>query len=132
MEKEVIKIPPIELEWNDWISWDDLKIDAKYKSGIRVPNGPGVYEVKYRDTEEWLTIGKASNLRMRIKQGLVKGKVPHSTGERIRRANEDTSRIVVRWATTDRPATVEEELHRSHRENLVNFPNIPSTLERLK
>jgi long-subunit fatty acid transport protein len=28
-EKEVIKIPLIKLEWSDWSSWDNLKIDAR-------------------------------------------------------------------------------------------------------
>ena len=74
---------------------------------------PGVYEAKYINAEERLTIGKTSNLRMRIKQGLIKGKTPHSAGQKIR-DNEDTSRIVVRWSITDRPAAVEEELHKRH------------------
>lgn len=114
MERIEINIPPVVLEWSEWVPWDDLKVDARYGSGVRVPNREaGVYEVKYRDTEERLTIGKASDLRMRIKQGLVKGKVPHSAGKRIR-ANEDVSGIVVRWAITDRPAAVEEELHRRY------------------
>ena len=50
---------------------------------VRVPQIPGVYEVRLDQNDERLTIGKASNLRMRVKQGLVKGMVPHSTGERI-------------------------------------------------
>lgn len=121
MEVEVIEIPPIQLEWSDWTSWDELEIDAR-KGGIRVPNKrPGVYEAKYRDVERRLTIGKASDLRMRVKQGLVKGKTDHSAGERIRE-HEDTSNIVVRWAITERPATVEEELHKKH---IAMFGRLP-------
>lgn len=121
MGKQVIDIPPIELEWSDWFAWDDLKTDAR-SGGVGVPNWvPGVYEAKYRDTEERLTIGKASDLRMRVKQGLVKGKTPHSAGKKIR-ANEDVSKIVVRWAVTGRPAAVEEELHRMHREKFSRLP----------
>ena len=113
MEKEVIEIPRIELEWSDWTPWDNLKVDAR-GGGIEVPNKvPGVYEARYIDAEERLTIGKASDLRMRIKQGLIKGKILHSAGEKIR-DNEDTSRIVVRWSITDRPAAVEEKLHKRH------------------
>jgi len=124
-EIETIKIPPISLKWSDWIFWDDLKVDAR-KVGIKVPNKkPGVYEVKYSDIEERLTIGKASDLRMRIKQGLVKGKTPHSAGEKIR-DSEDTSRIVVRWAVTDRPAAVEEELHKRY---LKRFSKLPKYVE---
>lgn len=121
MEIEVVKIPPIQLEWGDWIPWDDLEVDAR-RGGIKVPNRiPGVYEVKYRDAEERLTIGKAADLRMRIKQGLVKGKTPHSAGDKVR-AKEDVSKIVVRWAITNRPAAVEEEMHKRH---LNRFGKLP-------
>ena len=51
--------------------------------------------MKYTDADERLTIGKASDLRMCIKQALVKDKVPHSAGKRIG-AQEDLSRVV-RW-----------------------------------
>lgn len=122
MERVEINIPPIVLEWSEWVPWGDLKVDARYGSGVKVPNREaGVYEAKYIDAEERLTIGKASDLRMRIKQGLVKGKVPHSAGKRIR-ANEDVSGIVVRWAITDWPAAVEEELHRRHRHRFGRLP----------
>jgi len=122
MEDEVITISPIRLRWSDWIPWTDFKIDARYGGGVRVPSGvSGVYEVKYADTDERLTIGKASDLRMRIKQALVKGKVPHSSGKRIR-AQEDLSRIVVRWATTDRPAAAEEELHKKYEAKFGKLP----------
>ncbi len=126
MEREKITIPSIVLEWSEWVAWDDLKIDARQKDGVNVPSRVrGVYEVKYANNEERLTIGKASNLRMRIKQGLVKGKAPHSAGEKIR-ANEDVSRIVVRWAATDRPATAEEELHRRYQ---AKFGGLPKYVE---
>jgi len=123
--EEVINIPPITLKWSGWVDWDEIKKDAR-RGGIKIPNKkPGIYEVKYRDSEERLTIGKASDLRMRIRQGLVKGKTPHSAGERIR-AEEDTSKIVVRWAITDRPAAVEEELHKRH---LDKFGKLPKYVE---
>jgi excinuclease UvrABC nuclease subunit len=121
VEKEEINIPTILLEWSAWVPWDDLKIDVRYGGGVRVPTEPGVYQVKYRDDEKQLTIGKASDLRMRVKQGLVKGKVPHSAGERIR-AHEDVSRIVVRWAVTNRPAAVEEELHKRYQAKFGSLP----------
>jgi hypothetical protein len=79
-EIEIINIPPIELVWSKWFQWDEIKADAR-KGGVKVPNKkPGVYEVKYVDQEERLTIGKTSDLRMRIKEGLVRGKNPHSEG----------------------------------------------------
>jgi len=125
MEKEEIKIEPIMLDWSKWTSWTDLEIDMRYGGGVRVPDEPGVYEAKYTGEEKRLTIGKASNLRMRVKQGLVKGKTEHSAGEKIR-AKESVSKIIVRWAVTDRPAAVEEELHKRHQ---VKFGGLPKYTE---
>ena len=119
-EKEIIKIPEITLEWSEWYSWNKIKENAR-KTGIKVPEKPGVYEVKYRDENERLTIGKSKNLRRRIKQQLLKGK-NHSEGKKIIKNNEDVSKIVIRWAITDRPATVEEELHRRHRKKFGKLP----------
>jgi excinuclease UvrABC nuclease subunit len=122
MEREEINIPSIVLKWSEWVAWKDLVEDARQGSGVKVPNkSPGVYEVKYTNADERLTIGKASNLRMRIKQGLVKGKSPHLAGKKIR-AEEDLSRIMVRWAVTDRPAAVEEELHKRHQAKFGSLP----------
>ena len=69
MEKELLEIPPIELLWSDWVPWwSQLLIDSRSGEGVIVPNGTlGVYEVKYKNSSERLTIGKASDLRMRIK-----------------------------------------------------------------
>jgi hypothetical protein len=122
VEKDRIEIPPVELEWSEWVPWDDLRVDSRGGLGVPVPNyTPGVYEAKYRNEEERLTIGKASDLRFRIKQGLVKGKSQHSAGEKIRK-HEDVSKVSVRWAVTDRPSAVEEELHRRHRERFGRLP----------
>ena len=121
MESEVIIIPAIQLQWSRWTAWNELKLSARSMGRVRLPHEPGVYEVKYADAEERLTIGKASSLRMRIKQGLVKGNGPHSTGITIR-ATEDVSRIVVRWAETDRPAAVEEELHQRYKARFGTYP----------
>ena len=111
---ETITIPPIRLEWSDWVPWDNLNRDARKEGGVRVPNRvPGVYEVRAGDSECRLTVGRTSNLRFRIKQALVRGIAPHPAGEKIR-ANEDVSSVVVRWAQTQRPAAVEEELHIRH------------------
>jgi len=122
MKREEIIIQPIALDWSDWYPWNDLKIDARSSMGINVPNYvSGVYEARYEDEEKRLTIGKATDLRMRVRQGLVKGKTPHSAGEKIR-ANEDVTRIVVRWSVTDRPCAVEEELHKKHQKNFGKLP----------
>ena len=114
METQTIVFSPISLEWSEWVKWNDIILDARGGAGISIPNyRPGVYEVRLQDEERRLTIGKASNLRFRIRQGLVKGKSPHSSGKDIRE-KEDVSRIVVRWAETDRPAAVEEHLHMTY------------------
>lgn len=120
---QVLTIPPIELRWSEWIAWSRFRLDARSApQAVRVPDKPGVYEAKLADSEERLSIGRASNLRMRVKQGLVKeARVPHSSGDNIR-AEEDTSRIIVRWALTGRPATAEEELHRQHKERFGALP----------
>lgn len=119
--RQRIKIAPITLDWSRCVAWGDLRAHARREGGVSVANTSGVYEVRSRDQEERLDIGRAANLRHRIRQALVKGKSPHSTGRRIR-ATEDTSRLVVRWAVTDRPAAAEEELHRRH---LRRFGRLP-------
>ncbi len=119
---EVIVIPPIALDWSEWRTWEQIKLDARFEGGVTVPNRvSGVYEVRYKEDKERLSIGRASDIRMRIKQGLVRGKVPHSAGNKIRK-KEDTSKIVIRWAATDRPAGIEEELHKKH---VVQFGRLP-------
>jgi hypothetical protein len=119
---EIINLPPIHLEWSEWVPWNHLKLDARSGGRTLVPNGrSGVYEVKYADAEQCLTIGKASDLRMRVKQGRVKGKIPHSAGAKIRES-EDTSQLIVRWAVTDRPAAVEEELHMRYKARFGRLP----------
>ena len=122
MESQTISIPPIILRWSEWTMWNDLLIDARSGTGILIPNGEsGVYEVRVADVDERLTIGRASDLRMRVRQGLVKGKVPHSAGAKIR-LNEDSTHLLVRWAVTDRPAAAEEELHKQHVKRFGRLP----------
>jgi len=118
---EVVKLT-IQIEWSDWVQWNRLKIDSRSGAGVIVPNGiPGVYEARLSGADERLTIGKASDLRMRIKQALVKGKAKHSSGTKIR-TTEDTSKIEVRWAVTDRPAAAEEELHKQYQTKFGRLP----------
>ena len=127
MDIRHIEIASITLDWSEWFAWSRFELDARSDSeGITLPDSPGVYEVRQVDNDERLTIGRASNLRMRVKQGLVKGKVPHSSGKSIRE-NEEVASIVIRWAITDRPAAVEEELHRRH---IEFFGRLPKYTER--
>ena len=117
MSVQIIDIPRITLEWSSWTKWSD--IDGGH---IVIPEKSGVYEVKNEfEQEERLTIGKGSNLRNRIVRGLVWRKMPHSAGKRIR-STEDTSKLEVRWAYTDRPCAVEEHLHITYQKKFVALP----------
>ena len=122
LEREIqrITIPSITLHWTPWYQWREVELDAR-AGGVRVPDSPGVYEVRRADDTHRLTIGKATNLRQRVKQGLIRGKTRHSTGSRIR-PSEDKDQLLVRWAITDRPAAVEEELHRLH---VLQYGSLP-------
>jgi hypothetical protein len=91
---------------------------------VSIPNHvPGVYEVRYADHQggERLHIGRSRDLRRRIREGLVKGAVKHSTGKRIRQ-EEDVSRLVIRWAVVERPCAAEEELHNLYRQTFGSLP----------
>lgn len=121
MDIQLIDIPLIEIYWTEWYAWNRLMLDRRDPNSITPPNVSGVYEVKLNHEEERLTIGKASDLRKRVKKGLVKGQIPHSSGKKIR-VHEDTTQIVMRWAETDRPAAVEEELHQHHKEIFGRLP----------
>ncbi len=114
MEHQLIRFPDILLEWTDWYAWSALLAEGS-SDGVSIPNKkPGVYEARLKGSDERLTIGKAVDLRKRVWRGLILGKMPHSSGKRIR-ASEDTSMVEVRWAETSYPAGVEEELHRQCR-----------------
>ena len=125
MDRE-IHIEPIVLEWSEWHSWQDIERDAR-QDGVAVPNGqPGVYEVRFRNQRDRLVIGRSSDLRMRIKQGLVRGKTPHSAGEKIRtdmkHCQLKSSDVSIRWAVTNRPAAAEEELRLRHKARFGGLP----------
>lgn len=119
MRIQIIDIPPIKLEWSKWYSWHDLEDKAKTIGDALPPTSSGVYEVKHVGQEERLTIGKTKNLRTRVIKELVRSPKAHSTGRWIRRENKNT--LVVRWAETEREATVEEALHLKHWEKFHTF-----------
>jgi len=58
-------------------------------------------------------------LRTRVIKELVRSPKAHSTGRWIRLENKNT--LVVRWAETNREATVEEELHWTHLDKFGTF-----------
>ena len=112
VEDEFLSLPPILLEWFRWQRWVDLAEHGV--AMLELPFGfPGVYEARLKRDEQRLTIGKASNLGTRILYGLIRGTSPHASGRKIRE-HEDVSKILVRWAFTDRPAAAEEALHLDH------------------
>lgn len=51
----------------------------------------------------------------------MKDKIPHSAGKKIHQ-KEDASKIVIRWAITEGPAAIEEELHRRHKKKFKKPP----------
>jgi hypothetical protein len=108
MPSELLQLPLILLDWSDWVDWTSILHSPKI-----LPRSAGVYEVRRLGEKELLHIGMASNLHDRVRSGLVRGAFPHSTGERIRKA-ENCSSLQVRWAATDRPAASEEELKRRY------------------
>src|SRR5215217_1196585 len=123
-EQTRLDIGTIILDWSPWIPWGDVLLDNRGGAGVSIPNHvPGVYEVRYADHKaaERLHIGRTNDLRRRIRQGLVKGAVPHSTGKRIRQ-EEDVSRLVIRWAVAERPGAAEEELHSLYRRKFGRLP----------
>ena len=124
-EQTVLEIGTITLNWGGWVPWPDILIANRGGAGVYIPNRkPGVYEVKRadHDGDERLYIGETGDLRFRVRQGLVKGKALHPAGTQIREG-EDTSRLVVRWAETYRPACAEEELLRAYRARFANLPD---------
>ena len=105
--------------------WDQFRIDMRSADAPNPSNEAGVYEVRESGSnEKRLYIGKASNLRMRVKQGLVGGQVPHTAGRAIEKALEERKLIdiEVRWAPTERPAAAEEELHLAYRGIFKKWP----------
>jgi hypothetical protein len=126
VELERLDLGAIELRWSEWHRWEDLVKDDRGGRGVQIPEGtPGVYEAKLEGEEERLVIGKASDLWVRVRQGLVRGHTGHAAGAKLR-ANEDLSQVRVRWAVTDRPGAAEEELHQRH---LRRFGKLPKYTE---
>jgi hypothetical protein len=102
------------LAWSAWVPWNDLLQDERHRIGPRVPIGrSGVYEVIRAHTTERLATGRAADLRARVKHQLVMGHGHHPVRNAILKG-EDTRKLLIRWALTDRPAAAEEALHKDH------------------
>ena len=114
LDREV-HIEPIVLEWSEWHSWRDVE---RGDCAVAPCEQAGVYEAKISGRKERLAIGKAKDLRARVKQGLMGGKAGEPAGEELG-ADED---VVVRWAATERPAAVVEELCIRHKGRFGELP----------
>ena len=124
-EHQILEIPAIHLNWSEWTPWSAVARNFR-DGGANLPDTPGVYEVKHKAEDERITIGRTKHLRGRVKEALVKGSGPHSTGERIEKAriagHIRVDGLVIRWAETNRPAAAEEELHRRYIEDYGGLP----------
>ena len=118
--KEVIKIPEIELNWSDLYSFEEIEKNIK-DGGVNVPDASGVYKV-LDENNEIIHIGRASNLRNRVKQGFVRGKTPHSTRERMLKEGVNLKKLKIQWAVTDWPNSAEEYLHKEFKKNYKRLP----------
>jgi hypothetical protein len=123
MEREIIEIPPIELEWQEWKCWDTLKKKQGNRFIEYSPDDSGVYEVRLGQARTRLTIGRAISLNKRIRKQLFRDK-NHSEGKRINElVKGDTSDLFIRWAVTFRPAAVEEELQKRYWKKFGRAPD---------
>lgn len=117
----------IKFEWYPWVSWDDIKTSMGNKRHwIPIPKEAGVYEVRYveRKPDERLLIGRADNLENRIREELVKGdRASHPNRQAIlAETNGDTSKLVVRWATTDFNLELETSLLNKYKKRFRCLP----------
>ena len=102
MNIQVIQIEKITLEWSGWHSFSEISLDVR-NAKLKIPDKAGVYEVIPRKgCDKKLTIGQTSNLRDRIRQGLVSGTAPHSTGKRIRKAFSNADFKNITWGKAGR------------------------------
>ncbi len=112
--RERIRID-VTIEWSPDRPWHSIERQD-------LPEEPGVYEVYDAASDvdaPALHIGLSKNLRNRI-WDMIQNRT-HSTASRIHE-QEDISKLLVRWALTDRPKAVEEELHRLHVEFHGSLP----------
>lgn len=117
----------IKYEWYSWFSWDDIKqssLNRRYL--VSIPREAGVYEVRHidRNPDERMIIGKADNLESRIREELVKGdKTFYPKKQQIlAEVNGDTSKLLVRWATTDFNAELESMLLSKYKKRFKGLP----------
>lgn len=128
IEMQTIKIEAV-LEWSDWHTWNKVKQSYEETgAGICPPDSSGVYEVRCAGEEMRLTIGMSGSFAKQTLKGRIRkfvvGTGEHSTRDRIKKDLGETGmqRLVLRWATTDWPAAVEEYLKHEHYKRFGGLP----------
>ena len=117
---ETIIIPEIKLNWSNLYKFKEIQKNVR-DGGINLPNTSGVYKV-LDENNEIIHIGRASNLRSRVKQGFVKGNNKHSTRKRIIENGIDLTKLKIQWAVTEWPNSVEEYLHKEFKRKYGKLP----------
>jgi (p)ppGpp synthase/HD superfamily hydrolase len=117
----------LQFEWYPWVSWDDIKQSSSNRKHFQsIPQEAGVYEVRHADRkpEERLVIGRADNLDSRIREELVKGdrNVFPNKQRILAEVNGDTSKLKVRWATTEFHAELESMLLQRYKKRFKCLP----------
>ncbi len=103
------------LTWSDWCQW--IAFD---KWCNIVPQTPGVYEARFTDEMNRLTIGETDNLRRRI--GYLRTGT-HSAGKRIRQNHaEELEKVVIRWVDHFNPLSIERSLKQNHVQDYGSMP----------
>lgn len=106
LRKQTIRIEPITLAWTRWHDWDSLRRRSNSVGGIAITQAGGVYEIRHTKSSEPIYIGCTNRLWRRLKV-LLRGK--HKPGFKILNSLR-TNALKIRWAETQRPACIEEEL----------------------
>ena len=117
----------IKFEWYPWVSWDNIKqTDSHRNRSVSIPRESGVYEVRRvdRNTDERLVIKKADNLDNRIREELIKGDRTLYAKKHpiLAEVNGDTSKLEVRWATTEFHTELESMLLRRYKKRFGGLP----------
>jgi excinuclease UvrABC nuclease subunit len=107
----------VMLNWTQWYSFVDIRNEKYVLSTLS-----GVYEVRDIHSKEILHIGKAINLKNRVKTRFVDGKYRHSTRDRMIEKHVKFEDLEIRWLETEYSCAVEEYLHKEHIKQFGRLP----------
>lgn len=121
--KQELDIGVITLEWSGWVPWAHVQRS-------QIPLAPGVYEVRHQDHAEGrrLYIGEGRDIQRRVFAGMLRNS-HHAAGAIA--AEQDVSRVDVRWAATPRHKAAEEELVRAYVERFGELPDYAERKRRI-